>query len=181
MISKHDFESVGKSPAILNEYLNLLLENFYNNFDNFEIHRDIFYEIYKTTRESVKSGKFFSLEFEKLFQMVISKIYENRNWYESIMFGILLSELPIYEPGSFLITTNLMKWMKAVAYSAADGNENAFTALMLILRRLSENKNIVKENLKFNEVSRILRSVISNERYVYCMINIEKITRYYFN
>lgn len=166
LITKYDFNNVKNSSKLLKSHLKILLENFYNNFDNIKIYRDIFYAIYKAIRADPKSVQLFSREFEIIFREELLKICENRNWHEVIKFGALLCELlAIYEASSFLITKKMENWMKTLAYSAVDGNENAYSAFSLVLSRLSKNKNPIREgNDTFFGILEILQNSVSISR-----------------
>lgn len=108
----------------------------------------------------------FPYEFENIFKIGLSKIKENRKWDEIVMYGALLCELKaVYEESSFYVCKNIDRWVTALSYEAADGNDNAMIAFLLILKRLLKDESSVRDDPDgFYGVFKILLEDGSSER-----------------
>jgi hypothetical protein len=152
----------------LNRCLDTWIKSFYKNFDELNIHRDIFSIIYQDTRQTSQSVMNFSAACVQLCTTQSRKITKNENWNEIVMFGAVLCELALihHENGS-LITRKLNFWINEIVKAALIGNENGLIAFMLILNRLIKNRDV------FDQINRgyfkILRTLLEDgdfERYV---------------
>ncbi|KAL7013690.1 hypothetical protein ACKWTF_015529 [Chironomus riparius] len=149
------------SGEAISSYLRLLLEYFYNHFNEVYFCKEVLYMIHRKSRYTVQGKVAFSDASRELFEQEFSKILNNPRCNDVVMFGALLCELmPYNKPDHFEITKQLNVWIMQLVNCSSEGNENSLIAFMLILWRLSKIFNPLSGS--YRQLLKVLRILLKD-------------------
>ncbi|XP_070501801.1 uncharacterized protein [Chironomus tepperi] len=157
-----NFDVISKCSAKeISAYLLLLLEYFYNHFNEINFCSEVLYVIYRKTRYTVQSKAAFLDASNELFGQEFLKISKNSNWNDVVMFGALLCKLlPYNKPEYFEITKQLNIWIQELIKCSAEGSEYGIIAFMLIMRRMSKMFNPL--NGSYDHLLEVLKILVKD-------------------